>query len=156
MLPRICLDTAFKIIRAVHVKRRESAAQQVPFTAVPCRAVPDQHCMITWGSGGQAGFTPALWHCQEGRESCSLARSRVSAAQCWPCCRALLRPPCSGQSITAVGTLSRSLAVLPVAVLVSQRQGRASSEQKCSFHLWLRSFFSLPSLYFLCFLPEAF
>lgn len=38
MLPRICLDTAFKIIRAVHVKRRESAAQQVPFTAVPCRA----------------------------------------------------------------------------------------------------------------------
>ena len=59
--------------------------------AVYCRAMLDQHCMITWASGGQACFTPALWvkHqdywegcCQEGREDCSLAHSRVRAAKC--------------------------------------------------------------------------
>lgn len=76
--------------------------------AVYCRAMLDQHCMITWASGGQACFTPALWvkHqdywegcCQEGREDCSLAHSRVRAAKCWPCCRVLLRSPCSGHFV---------------------------------------------------------
>lgn len=128
----------------------------MPFTAVPCwtsTAWSPGRAEARRASPLRCGWSSSAAEKGVARKEEKAARlpARVRAAGCWPRCRVLLRSPCSRQGIAAAGILASSLAILPVAVLVSQRRVRASLEQKCSFHLWLRSLFSLPSLYFFVF-----